>query len=352
MRPITIAEYETLARQRLHPAVWDYYSAGADDEVTLRENRAAFERLRLRPHTLVDVSAVDLRTHVLGHALTMPIGLAPTATHGAACVAGEQATAQAAGVVGTLMIASTESTCSMEEIAAVATGPLWYQLYFSGAMRARAERLVRRAEAAGYSAIAVTVDSPRWGRKERSIRSEDSYDWPLRGNFRDEPHTPDDENIVGDAAVTWDDIAWLQALSPLPIILKGILTGEDAALAVGRGVAGIIVSNHGGRQLDGASATIDALPEVVAAVASRCEIYLDGGVRRGTDVLKALALGARAVFVGRPVLWGLTVHGAAGAQHTLEILRDELALAMALSGCPRVADLDETLIQRAAQPLR
>ncbi|HEY7975409.1 MAG TPA: alpha-hydroxy acid oxidase, partial [Ktedonobacterales bacterium] len=347
MRPINLAEYEALARMRLHPAVWDYYSAGADDEVTVRENRAAFERIQLRPRALASVGQIDLRTTLLGAEVALPICVAPTAMHGAACDAGECATAQAAGAIGTLMVASTESTRTLEEIAQAARAPLWFQLYFSQRTHARAARLVNRAEAAGYRALVVTVDSPRWGRKERHMRSEETYDWPTSGNFADEPDEPDepdgDDDGVDGAAITWADIAWLQSVTPLPIVLKGVLTAEDAALAVAHGVAGIVVSNHGGRQLDGVMATIDALPEVAAAVAGRCEVYLDGGVRRGTDALKALALGARAVFVGRPILWGLAADGAAGAQHALELLRAELALAMALAGRPTLASIDTTL---------
>jgi 4-hydroxymandelate oxidase len=251
------------------------------------------------------------------------------------------------------MIASTESTCSLEEIAQAASGPLWFQLYFSHRSHALAERLAQRAEAAGYRALVVTVDSPRWGRKERHIRSESTYDWPPSGNFSDADDEPGEVEQPGEqdaqddaAAITWDDIAWLQSITSLPIVLKGILTAEDATLAVARGVAGIVVSNHGGRQLDGVAPTIEALPEVVAAAAGRCEVYLDGGVRRGTDALKALALGARAVFVGRPILWGLAADGADGAQHALELLRDELALAMALAGRPTLASVDGSLIQR------
>lgn len=352
MRPVHLAEYEALARERLHPAVWDYYSAGAEDEVTLRENRAAFERIHLRPRTLATVERIDLRATLLGAEVALPIGAAPTAMHGAACEAGECATAQAAGALHALMVASTESTRTLEEIAQAASGPLWFQLYFSQRTHAHAERLVWRAEAAGYRALVVTVDSPRWGRKERHIRSEATFDWPPSGNFADEPDEPEEASDDGDggAAITWADIAWLRTLTPLPIVLKGILTAEDAALAVAHGVAGIVVSNHGGRQLDGVSATIDALPEVVAAVAGRCEVYLDGGVRRGTDALKALALGARAVFVGRPILWGLAADGAAGAQHALELLRDELALAMALAGRPTLASIDATLVRRVGAP--
>jgi isopentenyl diphosphate isomerase/L-lactate dehydrogenase-like FMN-dependent dehydrogenase len=344
MRPINVFEYEALARQRLHPAVWDYYAAGANDEATLRDNRAAFERIRLRPRVLVDVSQIDMTTTLLGTSVSMPICVAPSAIHGAACDEGECATARAAGALGALMAASTESTRTMEEIAGAATGPLWFQLYFSSQTRDHASRLVRRAEAAGYRALVVTVDSARWGTKERHMRSEATFDWPPSGNFVLEPLPPQVDEGPDGAAITWDDIDWLRTITPLPLILKGVLTAEDARLCAEHGVAGVLVSNHGGRQLDTVAATIDALPEVAAAIAGRCEVYLDGGVRRGTDVLKALALGARAVFVGRPVLWGLAVAGAGGAQHVLQLLRDELETAMALAGRPTLASIDATAV--------
>ena len=349
MRPINVFEYEALARGRLDPAVWDYYSAGADDEITLHENRAAYARLRLRPRMLVDVRRLETRTTLLGAPVALPIGVAPTAIHGAACAEGERATAQAAGALGTLMVASTDSTCSLEEIAQAASGPLWFQLYFSSQRREHAQRLVRRAETAGYLAIVVTVDSPRWGRKERSLRSEERYQWPPFGNFREAlPDTVAEADGDDAAAITWADIAWLQSITRLPIVLKGILTAEDAARAMEQGVAGIVVSNHGGRQLDTVMATIDALPAVVAAVAGRGEVYLDGGIRRGTDALKALALGARAVFVGRPVLWGLAAQGAEGARHVLQLLRNELEQAMALAGRPTLASIDASLLSDTA----
>jgi isopentenyl diphosphate isomerase/L-lactate dehydrogenase-like FMN-dependent dehydrogenase len=247
-----------------------------------------------------------------------------------------------------MMAASTESTRTLEEIAQAATGPLWFQLYFSSTTHGHAKRLVQRAELAGYRALVLTVDSSRWGQKERHIRSEATYEWPPSGNFVDDPLPAADEaedNADDGAALTWADVEWLRSVTSLPLVLKGILTAEDARLAVEHGVTGILVSNHGGRQLDTVAPTIEALPVVVAAVAGRCEVYLDGGVRRGTDVLKALALGARAVFVGRPILWGLAVAGADGAQHVLELLRDELELALALAGRPTLASIDGTLVR-------
>jgi 4-hydroxymandelate oxidase len=345
MRPLNVFEYEELARERLHPAVWDFYSAGANDEVTLRANHEAFARIQLRPRMLVDVSHVDMATTLLGTPVSMPIGVAPTAIHGPACQDGECATAKGAGAAGALMIASTESTRTLEEIADAATGPLWFQLYFSSATRSRAERLVRRAEAAGYRALVLTVDSPRWGQKERHARSEATFAWPPSGNFADEPLPAEGANDADGAAITWADVDWVRSLTPLPVVLKGILTAEDTLRSVEAGAAAILVSNHGGRQLDTVPATIEALPQVVSAVAGRCEVYLDGGVRRGTDALKALALGARAVFVGRPVLWGLAVAGTEGAQHVLELLRAELEQAMALAGRPILASVGATLVR-------
>lgn len=343
MDPINVYDYEALARERLDPATWAYYSGGAGDEITLRANRAAFERLQLLPRMLSGVQTADLRTTVLGAEVRMPILVAPTSRQGLACPEGECATARAAGAVGTLMVAATEATRALEEIAAVATGPLWFQLYVYRD-RSLAERLVRRAEESGYRAIVLTVDVPRWSGIERSRRDEFALPAGMRLANLD-PDLDLDGEMEG-AALAWDDLAWLRAQTSLPLVLKGILTPEDVRLATEHGVAGIVVSNHGGRALDTVPPTIEALPGIVAAVAGRCEVYLDGGIRRGTDALKALALGARAVLVGRPVLWGLAADGEAGARHVLELLRDELEIAMALVGRPTLASLDATLLTR------
>ena len=340
MEPVNISEYETLARARMEPVEWDFYAGGSDDEVTLGTTRAAFERIRLRPRVLVDVSACDLRTTVLGTRVSMPILVAPMAFHGLAHPEGECETARAAGESGTLMVTSTTSNRSLEEIAATASGPLWFQLYTYGGFEISAS-LVKRAEAAGYRAIVLTVDLPRVGRRERDIRN--NFNLPSRlfeGNFAG--ITIPDETFV---TLTWESIAWLRGVTSLPIVIKGILTAEDAQLAAEHGVDGIVVSNHGGRQLDTTLPAIEALPEVVEAVAGCCEVYMDGGIRRGTDVLKALALGARAVLLGRPVLWGLAANGAAGVRHVLEMLRDELELAMVLSGRPTLASIDRSLVR-------
>jgi isopentenyl diphosphate isomerase/L-lactate dehydrogenase-like FMN-dependent dehydrogenase len=341
--PLNLSDYEALAEPLMHPAVWDYVVAGAGDGITLAENRLAFDRIAIRPRMLVDVSRIDTTTSVLGASVAAPIMIAPSGQHGAICAEAECATAEAAGRAGLAMVASSGSNRTIEDIAAAATTPLWMQLYLFPD-RPRTAALLQRAETAGCRAIVLTVDSPHWGRKERSLRSEDHFDWPAQGNLADLPPAtavwPD-----GGAPATWADVDWLRTVTRLPILLKGILTAEDAALAVEHGVAGIVVSNHGGRQLDGVLASIDALPEVVAAVDGRCEIYLDGGVRRGVDVLKALALGARAVMIGRPILWGLAVNGAAGAYSVLDILKRELASAMALSGRPSLADIDRSLVR-------
>ena len=341
--PLNLFDDEALAQPRMHAAVWDYIAAGAADEITVAENRRAFDRVTIRPRMLVDVSRIDTAITLLGAPVAAPILIAPSGRHGALLAEAECATAQAAGQAGVALVVSGLSTRTLEEVAAAMSGPLWLQLYLFPE-RERSLALVRRAEAAGCRAIALTVDSPRFGFKERTQRTEDDFDWPQNGNLAGLP--PATLPWVRGGPATWADVDWLRSINSLPIVLKGILTAEDAAIAVTRGIEGIVVSNHGGRQLDGVTASLDALPEVVAAAGDRCEIYLDGGVRRGTDVLKALALGARAVLIGRPILWGLAVNGAAGAADVLAILRRELEFAMALSGRPSLADIDPTMIGR------
>jgi isopentenyl diphosphate isomerase/L-lactate dehydrogenase-like FMN-dependent dehydrogenase len=343
MELVNVFDYEKLARTRMAPPLWEYYQGGSDDEVTMRECRAAFERIKLRPRVLVDVSqeVLDMRTSVLGMPVSMPALIAPMALHCLAHPEGECATAQAAGKAGTLMIASTVATRTIEEIAQAASGPLWFQLYVYPTFKV-AESLVHRAEDAGYRAIVLTVDLPALGNREKERRH----------SFTIPPPPYQEANFTGVEKIgqrwvtlTWDSLAWLRSLTPLPIILKGILTGEDARLAVEHGVEGVVVTNHGGRQLDTAIPAIEALPEIVEAVDGRCEVYLDGGIRRGTDILKALALGARAVLIGRPVLWGLAVNGADGVYQVLDLLRKELELAMALSGRPTLASIDRSLLR-------
>ncbi|WP_069801526.1 alpha-hydroxy acid oxidase [Thermogemmatispora onikobensis] len=334
---INVFDYEALARERMESGSWVYYACGAEDEVTLRANRSAFERIKLRPRVLVDVSQVDLTTTVLGTSLPMPILIAPTALQTLAHPEGECEMARGAALAGTLLVVSTSASRSLEEVAAAAGGPLWFQLYITA--RPTAQRLVERAEAAGYQGLVLTVDTPRWGNKERTARN------PLSRSIRKANFEHEGEGDQPDPSCTWEIIPWLRSLTRLPLILKGILRGEDAQRACEYGVDAIIVSNHGGRQLDGVPATIDVLPEIVEAVAGRCEVYLDGGIRRGSDILKALALGARAVLVGRPPLWGLAVNGAEGVAEILTMLRDELEQAMALSGCPHLASVDRSLVR-------
>jgi 4-hydroxymandelate oxidase len=280
--------------------------------------------------------------------------IAPTAMHRLAHPDGEAATARAAAAAETVMILSTISTISMEDVAAAGSGPKWFQLYVHRD-RDLTATLVKRAHEAGYSAIVLTVDVPFLGRRLRDERNDFTLPPGLGlANLEGIPLPAEPGSNLWryfaaqiDPSVTWEDVAWLRSLSPLPVVLKGILTAEDAVLGVEAGAAGIVVSNHGGRQLDGVAAALDALPEVLEAVGDSCEVYVDGGVRRGTDVLKALGLGARAVLIGRPVLWGLAVDGEAGVTTVLAMLREELRMAMALAGRTSVAAIDSSVIAPA-----
>jgi isopentenyl diphosphate isomerase/L-lactate dehydrogenase-like FMN-dependent dehydrogenase len=338
---INLHDFEAAARSLMEPAIWDYYAGGSDDEVTVRGNREAWERWWLRPRVLVDVSKVDTSTTVLGTPVRMPILVAPTAGHGLCHPDGECATARAAAEAGTILIASTSSSSCLEDIAQSCEGAKWFQLYLRE--WSTAEAILSRAVDAGFRAIVLTVDFPCFGRRERDVRNAFGVrNFPL-GNFDGgEP----EENLCWDR-LTWDVVDWIRARTSLPLVLKGILTAEDAQIAVEQGVDGIVVSNHGGRQLDGAIPSIEVLPEVVEAVGGRCDVYVDGGVRRGTDVLKALALGAKAVLVGRPVLWGLAVDGADGAARVLRLLGEELERAMKLAGKPTLAAIDSSLVLRS-----
>lgn len=353
-RCVNVADFETLARRRMKPPYFDYFAGGAEDERTLRRNREGFDRFALLHRILVDVSRVDTTTRALDAPVSMPILLAPTAYHRLADAEGETATARAAGAAGTLMVASTLSTCTLEETAAAASGPLWFQLYVYRD-RALTERFIARAERAGYRALVLTVDTPRLGRRERDLRSrfrlpagvtianlvgegERRQRWDAQGSMAAYA------NEQLDPSLTWEAVGWLKRVTKLPVILKGVMRPDDAARAVEEGVAGVWVSNHGGRQLDAEEASILALPGVVEAVRGRAEVFVDGGFRRGTDVLKALALGARAALIGRPYLWGLAAAGAPGVERVLNLLREELALSMALAGVPSIATIDRSLV--------
>ena len=351
---LNLAEIELAARERLAPLAYEYYVGGANDEVTVRENRAAFERIALRYRVLVDVRRRDTSTTVLGTPIDLPVLVAPTAFQRLACDDGEVATARAAAASGTIMILSTASTCSIEDVAAVG-GHQWFQLYVYSD-RGLTKALIERAEAAGMRAIVLTVDAPVLGRRERDLRNR--FHLPDGIRLANVPSSgsvpmPTGHGESGlathfasgiDAGLTWRDVDWLRSLTRLPVLIKGIVRGDDAVRAVDHGAAGIIVSNHGGRQLDTAIASVRALPEVVEAVAGRAEVLLDGGVRRGTDVIKAIALGARAVLLGRPVVWGLAADGEAGARRVLELLRAEVDVALALCGCPTIDDISRDLV--------
>jgi 4-hydroxymandelate oxidase len=354
----TIAEFEAAARQRLDPVHYDYYAGGAQDEITLAENEAAFRKLRLLPRVLRGSDKRDLSIELLGSRASMPILIAPTAFHRLAHADGELATARAAALAGTIMIVSMASTTAIEDVAAaareVAPDPaLWFQLYLQPDLEFT-EAIVRRAEAAGVKAFVVTVDSPVLGRRERDDRN-DFHDLPsglvvenLRniGENRSGGNASHVRDIVMSAGLNWEHIAWLRTKTKLPVLIKGVLHPEDARLAVHHGVAGIVVSNHGGRQLDTVPATIDVLPEIAAAVGGAMPVLLDGGIRRGTDVVKALALGADAVGVGRPVLWGLAAGGREGVSKVLELLREDFDQALAQCGGRRPAELTPDQVRR------
>lgn len=341
MASLALGDLEETARSLLPPEVFDYFAGGADDERTLAANLVGWARLRLRPHVLRDVDAVDTSTTLLGHPVPSPVVVAPTAFHRMAHPEGEIASARGSAAAGAHFILSTRSTTPVEEVAAALDGaPFWYQVYVVKDRELTVE-LTQRAVAAGATAVVLTADVPRIGRRLRDVRNRfvlpanlgtvESLDRP--GNLADQ-----------DASLSFDDIGWLAELAEVPVVVKGVLRGDDAAACVDAGAAGIVVSNHGGRQLDGAITGVEALPEVVASVGDRAEVYVDGGIRRGTDIVKALALGARAVLVGRPVLWGLAVGGADGVTKVLRELTAELDLALALCGCPTLADVTNDLV--------
>ncbi|MFL6527255.1 MAG: alpha-hydroxy acid oxidase [Chthoniobacterales bacterium] len=352
---LSVADYARVARAKLPKGALDYYEGGALDEITLRENTAGWERLKLYYRVLAGVGDRDLRTAVLGQAISMPIVVAPTAFHRLACEAGETATARAAKAAGTLFILSSLSNTPMEEVFAQAASPRWFQLYVYKDREITRE-LVARAEAAGAEAIVLTVDAPGLGTRERDMRNRFTLPEGLaianlaplgkgklpvvsgsglaayaRDNFKSD--------------LSFADLDWLCGCTRLPVVVKGVCRADDGRRAAEHGAKAIVVSNHGGRQLDTAPATCEVLPHVAEAAGDLCEIYVDGGLRRGSDVLKAIALGARAVLVGRPILWGLTVAGEEGATRVLEILRRELDEAMLLCGCTKLSDIDSSLLQ-------
>ncbi|MDX2077354.1 MAG: alpha-hydroxy acid oxidase [bacterium] len=354
-KPTNLFDFEPLARQKMHHDHFEYYLGGSNDEITLRENREAFNRLLLRPRMLRDSSLRDLSVTVLGQKLDVPFMVAPMALAKLAHPQGESAVARAAKKRGVGVVLSTLSTVSLEDIAEIRPSPLWFQLYVYKD-REITRDLVQRAEANGYGALVVTVDTPYLGKRERDVKNvlqiPDEF---TSANLR-MPPTPRVGEIRPDTglntviaryyddSLTWKDMEWLASITNMPVLVKGVLRGDDAKLAVEHGMKGVVVSNHGGRQLDTAIATLTALPDVVAGVDGKVDVVLDGGVRRGTDILKALALGAKAVLVGRPIYYALASAGETGVLQAFDLLRDEFDLAMALCGVHRADSVPHDIL--------
>ncbi|PON43584.1 Alpha-hydroxy acid dehydrogenase, FMN-dependent [Parasponia andersonii] len=373
-QPINVNEFQELARRALPKMYYDFYNGGSEDQYTLKQNIEAFSRITLRPRVLVDVSRIDMSTSLLGYKISAPILIAPTSMHQLAHPEGEKATARAAAACNTIMVLSFTSNCTIEEVASSCNAVRFFQLYVLShpktlvyKHRDVSAELVKRAERYGFKAIVLTVDAPRLGRREADIKNKmiPPKIKNLEGLLKTEVDSGDGSileayaNRTTDASLCWKDIEWLRSIASLPILVKGILTHEDARKAVEAGVDGIVVSNHGGRQLNYAPPTISVLEEVVHAVGGKVPVLVDGGVRRGTDVFKALALGAKAVLVvnidkllehlftfssrklqvGRPVLYGLAAMGEDGVRSVIEMLKNELELTMALSGCPNLKDI-------------
>jgi 4-hydroxymandelate oxidase len=352
--PVNLHDFEAAARAVLPPMAYEYMAGGSGDEETLRGNREAFGRWRLVPRMMRGIAAVDPRTTVLGQEVSLPVLLAPVGLQRLAHPEGERASTRAARAAGTIFTLSTASTCAIEDVAPDA-GSWWFQLYVYRD-RGITRDLVERAAASGASALVLTVDVPVLGRREADERNRFTLPAGLalanlqRSDHRYLPADMDGSGLaayitsIWESALSWKDLEWLASLTKLPVLAKGILAPEDACRALEHGARAIVVSNHGGRQLDSAVASLDALPAVVEAVDGRAEVLVDGGVRRGTDVIKALALGARAVLLGRPYLWGLAVDGEAGVRRVLELLRGELTRDLLLCGCSGPAEIDRGLI--------
>ncbi len=353
--PVNLRDVAELARPRIDASAWDYYAGGARDELSLRGNRVAWERIPLHYRVLTGHAERDLKTQILGQPTSMPVMIAPTAFHRLAHPEGELATARAASAAGVIMMLSTLSTVDMEAVCAAGPGPIWFQLYVYKD-RGLTRDLVHRAEAAGCKAIVVTVDAAIIGTRERDVRN--GFHLPpgiecrnLVGTGFEEVSARAGQSGLAayvkdwlEPALTWEDVDWLRSVTRLPILVKGVIRVDDARRAADYGAVGVVVSNHGGRQLDTAPATADVLGPIADAVGDRVNLLVDGGVRRGTDVVKALALGAQAVLLGRPVLWGLGWKGQAGVEQVLEMMRRELDEAMALSGCGDISTVTRDLV--------
>lgn len=346
MDPINLFDMEAEAQRRLPHDYWDWVAGGATDEITIRRNREAFEEISVRPRVMMDTTSRDLSTTMLGQRISFPVFASPAGTQWMAHPDGEVAVARGAGAAGTLMAVATGAHKTVEEVAAAASGPLWFQLYhFTDDVT---EYMLPRVEAAGYSAVCLTVGGAGGRARERNIRNQyhpsQDVGW---GDLDAVPQLRDQVDSLDRFAshgLTWKRIEWLRGLTDLPLVIKEILTAEDARRCVDHGASGVLVSNHGGRSFDTVQATIEALPAIVEAVGDEVEVYIDSGVRRGVDVLKALALGARAVGVGRPVFWGLAIDGEAGVIAMFDLLKAEFSRAMDICGCLSVDDIDESLV--------
>ncbi len=340
----SVSQYEDRARGLMSIPAWEYYDQGCADDLTVRWNREALQRLRLESRVMVDVETIDTSTTLFGRSLPHPILLAPAAAHMLVHPEGEVATARGASAASAIMVLSTNANCSVEAVAAAATQPLWFQLYVNRD-RAIARDLIHRVEAAGCAALCVTVDQPVIYARDRVSRHADALRaLPLPNIAQAIPGGVTQTSASRSRSLTWKDLDWFRAQTKLPIVLKGVMHPDDAEQAVQAGADAIIVSNHGGRALDGVAATIDALPRVADRVDGRMPVLMDGGIRRGGDVLRALARGASAVLIGRPYLYGLAVNGSDGVQHIVEILRREFETAMALTGRTSIARVDRTVL--------
>ena len=349
---LTLSDLEEAASKKMTAPAWAYVQGGAGEERTLRANREAFQRRTVRPRVLVDVTSLNLTTTILEEKVSAPFYISAAASQGILHSDGEAGTAKAATVANVMAMFSSLSTLSMEQIANAGNGgPRWFQLYLQPDF-AVTKMLVGRAEKAGFTALVLTVDMPVQATRDRQTIAGYSIEGRTVGNGEDvvpPSRSPISEGqrftVRNDASATWEILDRLQEITRLPLVVKGILTGEDAKLAIDHGAKAVVVSNHGGRQLDGAPASLDALPEVVGAVGSKAEVYLDGGVRRGTDILVALALGAKAVGLGRPVLWALAAGGETGVAKLISLLKTDLATVMALTGRRTISEVDRTLVE-------
>ena len=332
---ISLFDFEALAQKDVSPAAWARVQGGSADELTLHWNREAYEHIRLRPRVLVDVSKLDTRVKLFGLELPFPILLSPTGFQSAVYPDGDLASARGAGAAQALLVIGASASKGVDEVAKVATGPVWFQLYVQSD-RGFTKALVQRAEGAGCRALAVTVDSPTFGARNREAAAQGAMPPRPLPNLQGANYL--------DPTLSWRDIDWLRGFAKIPVLLKGVLNPDDAETAIKAGVSGIMVSNHGARNLDTVPATIDALPHIADKVQGRIPLIVDGGIRRGTDVVKALALGATAVGIGRPYLYGLGVGGAEGVTRVVQILRKEFEMAMMLTGRPTLASIDRSVL--------